>query len=289
MKNLMKMGMAFFAASCAVIMSSCSSSEGFKTKSDMELYELSGNVSTVRYIPYLASADENGNVVKGAIEFSPENKFIQFDGNGMAVKVRTYGPDLSVLSTELMDYNSKGKIVKSSLTGRDGNVFEEKHYKYDGNLLDKVTWTDAKGVFKKEAKYEYFGSDSVKISNYNDKMEMTGYNIERYSSDGIRNGFSSYSVNGTRSADIKIKLDPKGREQEIVSTGLTGNSSSEVTYGNHGLVSSIDVTAGSNNILQEYEYEFDENGNWIKKTVFNTVDVKKVPVRIITREIYYVK
>lgn len=286
MKNLMKMGMAFFAASCAVIMSSCSSSERFKTKTDMELYELSGNVSTVRYIPYLASADESGNVVKGAIEFSPENKFIQFDRNGMAVKVRTYSPDLGVLSTELMDYDSKGKIVKSSLKGRDGNVFEEKHYKYEDGLLDKVTWTDDRGAFKKESKYEYYGSDSVKISNYDNKMEMTGYDVVRYS-DGIKSGFSSYSVTGTCSADIKIKLDPKGREQEIVFAGLAGNSSSEVTYGNHGLVSLIKVTAGSDNILQEYVYEFDDNGNWIRKTVFNTVDGKKVPVRIIEREIYY--
>lgn len=218
----------------------------------------------------------------------PEDDFDEFVGRVKTILVEIEEHEFT---SHFMDFGSRYQRKKhqTSQFSRDGKKLEEFYYRSDGVPLPKTTYTyDNRGQLLKalhfsavsgkpylENRYTYDSQGKVKevvhesledhkvlsrkIYTHDEKKRYTEF-VEFDSSNKLRDKIGIFWNNQGRPGEIvvisprcngqckgKISYDAKGRQVESTVEGLPG------------------VTK------ENYRYEDDEHGNWIKKSLYHWV------------------
>lgn len=259
-----------------------------KTKNDLTELKLKGKIKSLSETTFKA-IDKFGIIQKGDMIF-PYKSFTLFNVKGNEIEKdgynilygngkQTYKCDDDGNHIEWNTYNSDGILVQKYTYKIDnkGNVIEGNCYKPDGSFSRKYSNKyDDKGNNIEENHYGPDGSLYGKVTyKYNDK----GNNIEQ----------NWYMSDGSLTEKLIYKYDNMGNNIEEYSYKSDGSLNKKQTYKYDNKGNKIEFnlynTEGSldNTSIFTFNYNYDINGNWIKKTEF----INGIPQKIIEREIKY--
>lgn len=278
-----------FLALLTFAICSCSSS----VESDMSKHDLKGNVKSVQYKIYEAALTD-GEIIKGN-EINNKNVKISFNGNSAFEKVTVYNTDGVVTSDKAYTYNGDGTLAYI-VEYRYMNGVEIDNtltkYEYKEGKIDKVSVKIFKtGELLSFKKYNYTGEQISKIETY-DNADNWMESIEYKAYDGDKATETIYSNNAYEIIS-KITYE-KGLwvNMLIDRTDEDGTNKLTVKRNKDGLP--IESHRCSFEIGEEYnfsdtqilyDYEFDSNGNWIKRVSYKGSMDR--PSTITEREIIY--
>jgi len=240
--------------------------------------DLNGEVKSVKQVNYLA-VEKFGETKKGKEE---ENYSMYFDKKGYAVKKEEFENNEEKW---VYNHDEKGNLIEKN------NYNSEKLslryiYKYNDNLTEKN-------------KYGRFGK---LLSKWKYTYDKNGYLIQvnEYESDGSINSKEIYKNNENgrvikktiylheeMNRKIKYKYDENGYliEKCIYYSDVNFGLCYIYMYNESGYLIEEKLMYEKYNIT--YEYEFDKQGNWIKRTSYKTEFEFRIPQKIIEREIKY--
>lgn len=293
---------------------SCNSS---KKENDWDKNDIKGKVKSITEISYEAK-DRFGKIEKISrkrkydfiydyqkkydIEgYMIENKEFNSDGSlkskiiykyddmGKLIEGNENNSDGSFLKCYINIYNDKGVIIETNYYNTIGNIETKYTYKYDkrgnkietneynsdGNIETKYIYKyDDKGNKVEENKYN---SDGILKTKYIFKYDNKGYLLEKntFYSEGLET-ITKYDY---QFDDIRNKIISKNYLYENYSYKVvdifdkSGNEVETIFYDEYEVITSH----------YTYEYEFDEQKNWIKKIEFKN----QTPTYLLEREIVY--
>lgn len=221
--------------------------------------------------------DERINPLKGIVkrveQIAPEdlrgNYILEYDKNGLLVRVDERKKDQNLYRYIVYEYNNKGQRTKGSIYSPRNNFLVSFDYRYNNE----------------GARIAHYYNDKISESyNYDDQGHLinvvkTNYNKE------ITISTIEYTVNELG----KPLASTTYLERDLFSEGLYG-------YYDHGYIQYFRKINPRLKSAQEYffEYEFDAQGNWIRRTIYQylihdeTPDERKlIRKREFTRKITY--
>ena len=196
-------------------------------------------------------------------------------------------------TTHFMDFGNryKRKLFQTSKFDRDGKRVEKFHYRIDGVALPKTTYSyDSNGVLLKENyysavsgepyletiyTYDSQGKLKQEISRniednkvfsrklYSHDLKRNYTEVVEYNSDSVVRGKLGFSWNNQGKVSEVIGFSPKG---EILGKGT-------ISYDEKGNIAEMvcSPSDGSPERREKYTYDFDGQGNWVKKTLYHWV------------------
>ncbi len=239
------------------------------------VYQLSGSVRT----------PQKENLV--------EKEIATYNSKGYKTGGRLFNDETNLVSLFTYKYDENNNEIEYTSSDKDYEL-EERYtsvYDQDGNLIDmriynrkgnlKYRWAyqyNAKGELIKKVKYDRHSEQVFKrnIQNYSDRKITTTYDPE-----------------GNLLAKVVRLYDDHEREIQKTLMNSEGNidRKSIKVYNDRGfLISDEDINyLRDQHIKMTMEYELDKKGNWIQmlSIVEDMKSNKKVPLRIIEREIVY--
>lgn len=216
-----------------VVEGSMYNSEGKIDFKKVVTYDNKGNKLTENEI------DEMGVRVKGSFEYDDKNNLINKN---------THFFDENLDTTTIFEYDKKGNLIKQHFYIVGGGWRTEIYSKRSENGIT-IKEIQSKSWKEKEEK---------KILKYDDKGNV----IEK----------SKYDAKGNLLERITYKYDTEGREIEVNwenPNGFLVYSKYIKTYNDRGIIAGVKYVYPNGNIEQYvYSYEYDNQGNWIKKVLY---------------------
>jgi hypothetical protein len=187
-----------------------------------------------------------------------------YNNEGLSIEMRTLNADGCLEKNSITEYNEAGKAIVTNHFEEDASKSSKYVFRYDekGNLTEMHSFMPPDVLYEK--RFEYYDENDKRI------------------------GFESFKADGTFGSRYSLKTDDRGAIIEMIVYKEDGTISSQqnhtITYYENGKLRSYD----GNNYLPDgycetYEFELDEQGNWIKKIIF----FKNVAVNVVLREITY--
>ena len=252
-----------------------------KQRNDLPLQEVSGNVKSIRTTGYTA-IEKFGEISEGNALFG--NSLVKFNKDGLITGISFFDNHgvLNKKSIYVLDENNK--VTTINHYNGDGGVVGKTVYTYDENLnVMKIIDYDENGKPKSTQKNEWEDGKCIK------SLFEDGYSGERY----IINEFEGnklaksvvYDKNGKETGEYTEFEDDK--ITKIVNSDFTVS----ISYNDKGLCTSIvnGQLSNTNSYLlvkgESYKYEYDEKGNWIRKT--EKEENAQIACRIFVRKIEY--
>jgi hypothetical protein len=254
---------------------------GFSQQNNLNLKSenLKGNVQSYQNKTFLISK------TSGLLE-QRYNEKRSFNSNGLLTSIENYGDDTQLDSKETFTYEH-AKLSEHTVYGSSGNINKTTKYEYDeaGNLVtqkkynksDKLQYQTTflynnKGILT--AKHKLIPSINYTMKQhykYNDleqlieisKIARVGTTKEtfEYNTIGLLSKKSEYNAMGEMYSFINYVYNKQQDKIELKKYDIDGT----LTY------------------FENYEYTYDNNGNWIKRTSFE----KGVKVSSEKREFTY--
>jgi hypothetical protein len=162
-------------------------------------------------------------------------------------------------SAESLNYDATGPATLKVVTvyNAQGQASEKIFYRPVETLEFKDIYTyNSNGRRTEEASYDAKGTLTRKI-------------IMTYDAKGNRIEWANYKANGSLHAKILYTYNAQGHRIKEVSLGRDGSSVLTKTYtydGKGNKTSSTTMAPGFETLKQDYAYEFDTAGNWVKQT-----------------------
>lgn len=220
----------------------------------------------------------------------PDDDLDEFVGKVKSIRVEVEEHEFT---THFMDFGNRYQRhpFQTSQFDWQGKKIEKFNYRTDGVPLPKTTYSyDKNGVLLKENHYSavsgkpYLETIYVYDSQGRSK-EKIGKNIEDdkilsrslYSHDEKRNytEVADYDWNNVLRGKIGFIWNNQGQVSEIIGFSPKGDSLGRgtVTYDEKGNVAEMIFSPADGSAVkkEKYTYEFDEHGNWIKKTLYHWV------------------
>lgn len=256
------------------------------TTTDWDNYQLKGNVEFVKLSFYDADS-KFGEIVKG---------------------------DLDYLGITTIEFNESGYITSTSEYYEDGDLYSKDIYSYKNDKLDNVIKYDSKGDLSYKTIYNWDADNLQSVIHYNEDGEETFKSISEYENGNLKS-YSYYRNGELVSKEIitknngdyvleSVSYDKDGKEigtiinewknKQIVKRRFISDeeNSYSIFHNEKGLaIKSENCYVTQNAIytseegIYYYEYEFDDNDNWIKCIVYK--GKIKEPYKLIEREIRY--
>lgn len=244
-----------------------------------ELYFIFGD--SIDY-EYHYQYDTAGNPLEefyGNQRFTAVNKY---DSLGNLLECTTFEENGTVDFKFLYRYNSLGQEFENKAYNADGSLYETIIYLYDnqGNLIEKEKEMGA-GTFgyRIAFRYDAVGNEIEKTSyRFDGSVEKkstyqydTHSNLIESSEDGFHNSFQ-YNEKG----NLVEEIEKEGNQFKFRSL---------YTYDKQNNLLSTKVFNANNDYFfgARYEYEYDDQGNWTKKTKYNVEDkAEEVTLRSIS-------
>jgi len=208
-----------------------------------------------------------------------------------------YYPNGPVWMKNTLKYDEKGNKLELTVFYSDGLVASKEIYNEFGNIIEDIAYTKGSGLYPEKSAYK-LGSKSV--HKYDDKENEIEFS--RYDSDGVfiekttfkcdENGNKIecffYDSDNVLESKETHKYDKNGNEIEYCSYDQNGVFEEKTTFKNNQMGNLIECNIyDSENVLESketYEYnDFDEKGNWIKRTKFED----NIPKLVTNRNIEY--
>ena len=297
-------------------LSSCNLS---KDKNDLLDLHLKGNVESVTektFFKFSYKEAEGGNkIVIEDGDYNSENlynlKTWEFNGDGNIEKIyeKQIKDDANldknmVNQTEIRKYDMMGRLKEVINTFGDGSTgtatsnysFMSKLCTSTKDVLGETTYKyDDKGN-EIEVSNPLFGTTKTQYT-YNQRGWLTNKTIT--DSSGVVQSKIDYDLDADGKLMYETTFSPDGKEiekKEYLSGVLSKTIKTE--YGgyehsfndNEDLIIDIsykDEKHEKQSSKQVYQYEYDENGNWIKRIKCDHYGWKKVPAELTIREIKY--
>ena len=276
-------------------------SQDFATVETLEDLEIKGNVVSV-YEKEIAVRGERHNLIRRNV--ISEIKYFIIDDNKVLIDYHT----IKGITTQYK-YNSKNQLIEAvSFNTRDNSAAGKTTYHYDnlgvptheiifsqrGNSKDSVAITLDKSnnstvrkyfnskneIYKTEEKWRNaVGKDTKVIQTTNNSTIRLIYEYDSTLSKIVEERWYLgeklvqkiiYEYNENGYLIRKIELDDKNRQ-------------SSSTHFEYDILSGLVITVRTARNTTSYEYNFDNNNNWVTKYEF----YDDFPVRIIEREIEY--
>lgn len=192
------------------------------------------------------------------------------------------------------DYNAQGLRVRTKYFDRGDSLIVKIDYKYDeqDRVSEENTFDSEEELIKKSI-YRRPNDNLVEKSEYNSEGKLIKTVTSKYNKEGLLIERNNYSEEDKTFNDVKYKYDKQGRViDEVTSTSEGTTTRSEYLQYNYAGDLSFhryDIPSfGGDPIEFEAHYQYDENGNWIKRSVYSGKnDTKKTPGQITERKIYY--
>lgn len=268
----------------AIIAVSCS-----KDKNGLAWYEASGPVKSIRTSGYNA-VEKFGELSEGAVLYDDDvNTLIEFNKDGDVTELSKLDYKGNLLEKNISKYDSNGKIIGSTNYDGNGDEIGRSVYTYnEDDKIIKVVFYNKSGKVKSIQENEWKGNKQIKriFTNEYEKGNYSEYEYDgsklvrtvEYDKDGKKTGRYEEYENGDVSKINKF-VNPK------FTTSLSYNEKGLCSAIINGHLSSIGIYSLVDGVSRIYEYEFDDQGNWIKR-VEREKDSKKATC-IIVREIEY--
>ncbi len=224
---------------------------------------------------------------------------ILLDEHGNMTEWIEYDENKPVTYT-LTEYDDLKRIKKRTSDSTSGIKNYEYFYNADSKYISKRIVTDAKGTMTEENELKYTEENGNTVEwfySYDPEKNITGAEKAIYTKSEKPLEITIFDKNGAIKEYSKFIYE-KDKKTYLSYTGDGElDYSSESFFDDKGLeIRSVSKWTGSLDFLSgpsEYKYEYDDKGNWIKKTVFEGKEKfgKTVfePTWIIRREIAYSK
>ncbi len=220
-----------------------------------------------------------------------------YDAEGRLTEEVTWDAGNRVVSCRNSAYDALGQLVKENTFQADGHLSSRKDLAYDaqGRKL-KETFFGANNAVLWQWTYTYNDRGNLlkvwKNAGDNNGLAKTAYG---YDAAGRTVQESEYSADGAlQRQSTTIYTFPNSKACVDVTYGADGNALTKSTCyydGKSNLVARTEYYQGQIVRREQYTYEFDKQGNWIKRTTlcWTTRDDKSAfePTTIISRTISY--
>lgn len=278
---------------------------------------LYGDVKSCKQFNVKATS-QFGNVVTSDTTYISER---QYNMEGDEIGFRSWSPTTELVAVyELREDGTKIHGQKYS------NSVLESEYWYNEKGLVKRMWTVyTTGTLKgktSDVRYVYndFGKHLADTS-YNENGELKHLTIYKYNSDSLLEERTVYQADGgvlsstkyyydenkreTMTAEAvaysdsknytETKYDSKGRKSKFVRSSSSRASETTYSYLDFGhdecttMLETVTTKTGQTFKRTDYEYEYDDHGNWIKKITYdvNIGNEIKTAKQVQYREIVY--
>ncbi|MBI4945653.1 MAG: hypothetical protein HY840_04545 [Bacteroidetes bacterium] len=251
------------------------------------------------FIPqnFMYEYDEKGNIIKSNSndDTAQSKTTYEYDDKGNVLEVKNFGSNGSVGSSYTHQYNDQGMLTKT-IAYNQGYLWITETLQYDskGNITEDIS-NYADGSLKSKQLYKYDAKGNLIEENEYSPSDSNLFpkgtsccNVHRYAYDdkGHKTEETDYDSNGDL-AGVN-KFDSKGNriELHIYMKFDNKNSGSNSVYKYDDMGSIIeeqtDWTDGTFHSRNKYTYDYDKQGNWVKKIEFENDVPKYITVRDIT-------
>lgn len=259
--------------------------DGEMVKYSYRKYGLNQPVKSFKTTVYEAES-KFGEVVKGRCEGGVH--VFDFNEKGFISGSTSYDCDGNPFSIFKFTYDEAGRCSRKSRYDGEGTEVSRNGYEYDGDHLIKETiWDDWGDVYEYE--YEYKRGNLVESRLRGSDGGISVYKYSKHDKTGWE--WTAYDENGDEFSRGEGLLDKKG----LVVKSTVEDETFEVKRNDLGLPLTTRMVSWSYGAIDgfreaeyetyNYQYEYDEKGNWIKVTEFR--DETKVPNCVVEREITY--
>jgi hypothetical protein len=261
-----------------------------KMKNDLTKLKLIGKVKSLTEI-YFKAVDKFGEIQKGYIMYT-YNFFFNDKGNEIEWnKYETEGGSSYITNKWICKCNKKGDRIEEIHYNPDGSLGEKFTFKYDdkGNQIEK-SWYNSKcnnGSLYFKFTYKYDNKENqIEENCYYPDGNLFDKWFYKYNDHGNMIEDSYHNPNGSLIYKDIYMYDDYGNmiEENCYNPDLCN----KVTYNYDDKGNQIERCdyALENSLYYDkktYKYDYDNTGNWIKKTYFKN----GIPQTITVREIVY--
>jgi hypothetical protein len=236
----------------------------------------------------------------GTASYQQDGSFLQdsaydYDKLGLLRQVRFLKPDGSNFLKKVFHYTPKGLVSQqlrfdSSDTLQGQDTFD---YTTKGKLSATYHY-DAKGALISKETYEYDKSGNINQECvYEGATNKSPLKTILYDTEGRKVSETNYAPSGVKTREFLCEYNAVGNKIKQIHYRGDGTKYAETRYNERGLPKTyLNYTAdGLEECNEEYQYEYDAVGNWIKQTVTtcpNENNPEHVrPLEIIQRTIHY--
>lgn len=282
-------------------------------ENDLSLHKLSGNIKSVKETSFEA-VERFGEITKGKrvgevfgkrdyyILYNKEGNMLEdnryksngklsykstfeYNDNGKIIGVNDYNSNEVLTEKQIYSYDNKGYLVENNTYASDGSLKSKTKYKYDykGNIIEKDVY-DSSGDETSRETYK-FDDKGNQIEEYSYYCELKW--ISEYDDKGNRIRVNCHDSNGKKVRKWIFIYDLIGNKIEEIDSDSDGNRTVNTTYkydNNRNIIEVYSINPiASLKGTDSYIYEYDNQGNWVKRIDSYNGFVKY----IIIREIMY--
>lgn len=254
--------------------------------SDWDKLNLEGKIKSIRQTPRYLSNDNGQRLLGEAWPKKENNSFFHFNKNGDLIEKRLYLNNGENYSKEIYSYNEDDQRVKEILYNPNGSIGSTLFYEYD--RTGSIAQSECTNYLGVKYIYKYDG-DGNRIATYKYYGDGTLYfkASYRYDKDGNCLEEKTYTSEGKLFSKWMYEYDKKDNRIIRKRYFADGELDCKLTYdfdNNHREISwkmfdNLDKTTSQGT----YIYEYDTDGNWIKRTKMEG----QKPVFVLNREIEY--
>ena len=240
----------------------------------LKLYNAYGNYESVTVNDVLCLVKE-----RREYSYNKQNKITQ---------VKTTDKNSSVMNLVIYNYDPQNRYI-SSTESKNNVVIENTYCKYEGNnrrIYTTITHRDDGSTATENAICQYINGRIVKeeaTTTYSNNSDIELV-VKTYNDSGLITINTTYENSKLRWQYVKY-YDSKMRVVKWVNANFdNGYTVTEIyTYDSHNNVLSETnyYTSGAQSTRHNYNYEYDSNGNWTKKTDSNENGFSVVTYRTI--------
>jgi len=275
-----------------IVLNSCSTVD--RKDNDLKKMDIYGKVKSIRVFSYEA-VNKFGEILKGKrkiINSFSKDQNILFNEVGNQIEMDEYNSDGSLYRKYIYKYDDKRNRIEENIYKSDGSLSRKITFKYDykGNQFEEK-WCNSDGSLyeKRNNKYDKKGNQ-IEQKLYNSDGNFVSKNNSKFDGKGNRIEWNLYNPDGSLFSKNTSKYDDKGNNIEFNSYLSDENFSKgdeKITYKYNDKGNPIEMIVynsdGRLDIKRTYEYEYDNESNWILQIIFDD----KIPQYILEREIEY--
>lgn len=258
------------------------------SQNDWAKMDLEGQIERLTKRVYNAKK-KGEELVLGTIVADPmENWDIQFDKKGFIQSKKCYDTNNDLALSYTYSYKKKNKLTEKSLLDANAELIEKTLYKSNGKgQCTEETIYKADNSMLVEYSYHYNRNGTLSEMKIdvpkNSVISLARYEYI-YNKAGQRIGQKNYDRESNKlTQTYEYKYDNKGNRIEHLITNHTGDFTFKWTYKyndkNLQVAMERHFNGGS---LCEYQYTFDEKGNWTRKVELEKGKVVFVEERTIS-------
>ena len=235
--------------------------------------------------------DEVGNLIErntfreGSIVDIEDKDTYKYDKKSNKVEAKSYSSDGSLSYKETFKYDENNNMIEHNGYSSDGSLSYKETFKYDenNNMIEQNNYS-SDGILTSKETFKYDEkSNNIEANYYSSDGSLTYKFTFKYDENNNMIEKNGYSSDGRLDEKCAYKYDEMGNISEYLLYDSDGSIILKVTekYDDKGNMKE----SCSDENKREYEYEYDNVGNWIKQIVY----LNKKPIKIYERSYQYYK